>query len=232
VPGDGGQPARRDHERHRRGQGGHAGARRGGVQRGREGGDREDREGLRDQRERALRRREPLSRGPLRPLQIPTLPGRAPGVRPRVRDRVLRRRPGQLRVSPLRPRCLVRARVRGRRAREDAGALHLVAVGPGGGAVDVRRRQPRLDGAGAHGRRARDPARRRAAEPPLSPPPEPSWRSPNHDAVAPAVDLLLARARKRRPGAPAEVAELAGLVDGKRRLHRRRSPSRRLCSPA
>ncbi len=51
-----------------------------------------------------LRRRRALSRRHLQSLPLPPLSGRAARLRARTGDRVLRRRPGQFRVSALRPR--------------------------------------------------------------------------------------------------------------------------------
>ena len=67
--------------------------------------------------ERALRRGDALPRRQVPPLQVPPLPGRAPGVRARVRHGRLRRRPGQLQLPPLRPRRGLHARLGGRQAR-------------------------------------------------------------------------------------------------------------------
>ena len=67
----------------------------------------------------ALQRRDALPRRPLRPVPLPALPGRPHGLRARVRHRLLRRRPRQLHVPPLRPRHVARPRLRRRQAAPD-----------------------------------------------------------------------------------------------------------------
>ena len=94
----------------------------------------------------ALRRGDALPRRPVPPVQVPALPGRAPGVRARDRHRLLRRRPRQLQLPALRPRRVLPARLRGRQAGADAehylqvvqraapkeGELSFVSGHPGG----------------------------------------------------------------------------------------------------
>ena len=118
VPGRGGEPAHRDHRRHRP----RATARPQGL----------DGRGVRrtpcaaemariekecpTSRRAALRRGDALPGRALPPLHVPPLPGRAARLRPGVRHRLLRRRPGQLQVPALRPRRRLLARLRGRQA--------------------------------------------------------------------------------------------------------------------
>ena len=118
-------------------------------------------------RQRPLRRGDAVPGRPVQPLQVPPLPGRAPGVRARGRHRLLRRRPGQLRVPPLRPRRVASCastRTASRRRREhyfkwsQAGAkegeLTFVSGHPGG-----TERQLTVARAGVPARRGAAPAR-------------------------------------------------------------------------
>ena len=116
VPRAGGQPAGGHLRRHRADEQGHRGEERPRLLRGparRAGG---HREGVPDRRHAPLRGGEPLPRRRLQPLQVPALPGRAPGLRPGVRHRLLRRRPRQLHVPALRPGRRLRPRLPGRQA--------------------------------------------------------------------------------------------------------------------
>ena len=160
VPDRGGPGARPrieraglDGGRHRPGQRGGRGrdGRRGGQRRAARG-DGEDREGLARPDRAPERRRHPLPGGQVRALCLQEVHRRPPGVRPGVRHRLLRRRPRQLRVPPIRPRRLLLPRLRGWPARQ-AGAL------PGleprrleGGGADLRRRPPGPDQPDLHGR--------------------------------------------------------------------------------
>jgi len=79
----------RDHRRHAEGPRRDARQERGRLRRRPARGDRDDQQGLRDRPRGALRRREPLPRRAVRPVQVPPLPGRAAGLRARVRHGLL-----------------------------------------------------------------------------------------------------------------------------------------------
>jgi hypothetical protein len=78
------------------------------------------------------------------------------GVRAGVRRRFLRRRPGQLQLSALRPRLRVPAPLRRRQAGRDAGVPRLEHPAAGGRRAGVRLRQPWRHRAPADGGAARD----------------------------------------------------------------------------
>ena len=81
----------------------------------------------------AQRRGHALSRRPVPPLSLQEVHRRAAGLRPRAGHRLLRRRSGQLRVSPLRPGHLLLPRLRERQAGQDRA---LPEVEPQGGVSD------------------------------------------------------------------------------------------------
>ena len=98
----------------------------------------------------AERRRHALPGRAVSPLHLQEVHRRPARLRPRVRHRLLRRRPGQLRVSPLRPRRLLLPRLRGRQAGQ---ARALPEVEPGrreGRRPGLRRRAPRPDRPAEH----------------------------------------------------------------------------------
>ncbi len=80
-----------------------------------------------DRRRHSLRRRQPLSGRQVRFVQIPPLPGRAPGVLARTRYRHVRRRPRQFQFPALRSRYVAAARLW--RRRQAAQGRELPAVG-------------------------------------------------------------------------------------------------------
>ena len=118
VSADRAQPAGCDQRRHRARQGRYQRHEWRGLQPRAEGREIQDRIRLRRQRQAAqpLRCGRALPRRRLRPVQIPSLPGRAAGVRAGRTGRVLRRRSGQFQLPALRPRHEPAARLRGRQA--------------------------------------------------------------------------------------------------------------------
>ena len=139
----------RDREGQRRREGRHG--RRGGERRpaGRDG---PDRAGVDREVEDAERRRHPLPGRPVRALHLQEVHRRPPRLRPRVRHRLLRRRPGQLRVPPLRPRRLLLPGLRGRQAGPPEGLPQVERRRLEGRGFDLRRRPPGADQPAQHGR--------------------------------------------------------------------------------
>ena len=117
----------RDRAGERRGQAGH-GPRRGPV--GPPGGHEHDRKGIARQDRPAQRRGHALPGRPVSSVPLQEIHRRAAGVRAGAGDRLFRRRPGQLRVSALRPRHLLLPRLRERQAGQDR-ALSEVEQGRG-----------------------------------------------------------------------------------------------------
>ena len=134
-----------------------------------EGGDRAHRDRVPDHPGAALQRGDALPRRPVRPVPLPALPGRPHGLRARVRHRLLRRRPRQLHVPPLRPRHVARPRLRRRQAAPDQGLPGLEPGRPEGGRRGLRLRPPGRHRPAAHHGRARVPARRAAPRDPHAP---------------------------------------------------------------
>ena len=102
-----------------------------------------------------VRRRHALPGRPLPPLPLQALHRRAPRLRAREADRLLRRRPRQLRVPALRPRRLLLPRLRGRQAA--AQPEHYLQLERGrlaGGRAGLRLRPPRPHRAPEHRRRS------------------------------------------------------------------------------
>ena len=156
-------------------------------------------------RRRALRRGDPLPRRPVPPVQVPPLPGRAAGLRPRVRHRLLRRRPGQLQLPPLRPRrrascASTRTASRRRRPTTSSGRK---AGREGGRARRSSPATPAAPSAAADRRAARVPARRGPARDALRDAPScaacspSSSRRPRAEAASPATAV---RRRERAQG--------------------------------
>ena len=95
----------------------------------RHGEDRRDREGRgRPGEEHPGRRRHALRRRAVPPVHVQEVHRHPPGLRPGAADRLLRRRPGQLRVPAVRPRHLLLPRLRERQAGQ---ARALPEVEPG-----------------------------------------------------------------------------------------------------
>ena len=103
-------------------------------------GDGDDREGVARQDRAAERRRHALPGRPVSPLHLQEVHRCPARLRPRVRHRLLRRRPGQLRVPALRPRRLLLPRLRGRQA--GAGS----SISSSGAPRGAEGRRPRLRG--------------------------------------------------------------------------------------
>ncbi len=142
--------------------------------------------GVPDQPGAPLQRGDALPRRPLRPVPLPALPGRAHGLRARVRHRLLRRRPRQLHVPALRPRPVVRPRLRRRQAAPDPELPGLERRRPQGGRPGLRLRPPGRDRPAADHRRARVPARRRPARDPQPRTPSCAARSPSSRSAGPS----------------------------------------------
>ncbi len=166
-----------------------AGVQRDGLGRGQRRparGDGRDRAGVARQDRAPERRRHALPGGAVRPLHLQEVHRRPPGVRPRVRHRLLRRRPGQLRVSPVRPRRHLLPGLRERQAGQAAALPRLERDRGEGGRPDVRRRAPGAD----------QPAEHRGAP---GVPPRP--RHPVDDGGAPRPRGVPAGIRQARPRA-------------------------------
>ena len=123
-----------------------------GRRRGRRGpppGHGPDREGI-DRQERAPQRRRHALPGRAVPsLHLQEIHRRPAGLRPRVRHRLLRRRSGQLRVSPLRPRRLLLPGLRGRQAGEDRALPEVEPRRVEGRRAGLRRRPSRAGPTGS-----------------------------------------------------------------------------------
>ena len=144
-----------------RGQGRHVAGRR--LRRA-AGGDRPDREGVHRRHRPAELRGHALPGRPLPPLPLQEVHRRPAGVRARARHRVLRRRPGQLRVPALRPRHHHVPRLRERQAGEGRALPEVLGQRHEGRRPGVHLRPPRRHAAPQHRGQPRVPPRRRAAD--------------------------------------------------------------------